>query len=70
MKKMTKFTNTDEIITKNDELSFLKENLIKLVKNHKNTCHNTDCGISLFYIRKLAEKAGIVFTNEEKRYFM
>jgi hypothetical protein len=52
------------------EEQFLKENLLKLVKEHKDNCHSSECSISLFHIRKLAEKAGITFTDDEKRSFM
>lgn len=53
-----------------NELLHLKENLINLVKHHKDNCHDCDCGVSLYYARKLAEKAGVTFTDDEKRYFL
>ena len=55
-----------EIIKEED---ILKENIIRLVKEHKDHCHTPDCGISLMYVRRLAEKAGLKFTEEEKKYF-
>ncbi|MFA6570182.1 MAG: hypothetical protein WCT77_02995 [Bacteroidota bacterium] len=48
----------------------LKDNILKLAKEHKDKCHTNGCGISLYLVRKLAEKAGITFTDEEKRIFM
>lgn len=67
---MTRFTTPEELITKGEELQHLKENVIKLVKDHKDHCHDSECGVSLYYVRKLAEKAGVIFTDDEKRYFM
>jgi len=51
------------------EEEVLKENLIKLVKEHKDHCNTPDCGISLMFVLKLAEKAGLKFTDLEKRIF-
>ena len=51
------------------ENEVLKENLIRLAKHHKIHCDGIDCDISLMYLLKVAEKAGLEFTNEEKRNF-
>ena len=51
------------------EEEILKENLIRLAEHHKLHCDGPDCGISLFYVLKVAEKAGLKFTDEEKRSF-
>ena len=59
--------STSKTIT--EEEAF-KINLINLAKHHKEHCHGEDCNISLYLLRKVGEKAGIVFTDDEKRYFM
>ena len=53
-----------------EENKYLKENLINLVKDHKKNCHSDNCGVSLHYIRKIGEKAGLKFTDDELRHFM
>ena len=47
----------------------LKDNLLNLVKDHRQHC-NANCNISLFQIYKLAQKAGIIFTEEERELFI
>jgi len=56
-----------EKITEAEDI--LKENLIKLVEHHKEHCNGPDCGISLYYVLKVAEQAGLHFTDEEKVSF-
>lgn len=51
-------------------LEILKENLRKLVEHHHNNCFDNECGVSLLFVRILAERAGIKFTNEEKSFYM
>lgn len=55
--------------TKVTEEEVLKENLIRLVQHHKEHCDGPDCNISLFYVLRVAENAGLEFTFEEKRHF-
>lgn len=52
----------------NDDV-VLKENLIKVVRDHKATCVGEECQISVSMLLLLALKAGIVFTDEERREF-
>ena len=54
----------------NDRNESMKANIIKLVKDHKDHCHDSECGISLFLVKKLVEKAGFTLTDDEKRYFL
>lgn len=52
------------------ELEAFKINTINLAKHHKEHCHTDNCGVALSQLRKMAEKLGIVFTDDEKRHFM
>lgn len=52
------------------EEQYLKENLIQLANHHRKNCFNVDCGTSLFQVLKVACRAGLEFTNEEKVLFM
>lgn len=52
------------------ELEAFKINIINLAKHHKEHCKNGECGVSLYQLRKMTEKLGIEFTDEEKRHFM
>lgn len=45
-----------------------KESLVELVKDHKARCDGK-CGISLLFIRLLAEAGGATFTDTEKAIF-
>jgi hypothetical protein len=56
-------------IRQEQEDRILKENLIGLVKHHKEHCDGPDCSISLFRVLTVAEKSGLKFTEEEKKYF-
>jgi len=47
----------------------LKENALKLAKDHKKHCDMT-CNISLFLVGELIEMAGIELTEDEKRELM
>jgi hypothetical protein len=64
-KELEERFNTEKM---NDD-DILKENLIRLAEHHKKHCDGPDCGISLFYVLRVAERAGLKFTYEEKRSF-
>lgn len=46
------------------EQELLKRNIILMAKFHKEHCQE-ECGISLYLVRQLAEKAGIKFNDDE-----
>jgi len=46
-----------------------KQNVINLVKHHKEHCHDEDCNISLMMIRMMLGEAGYEFTKEETALF-
>lgn len=46
-----------------------KMNLIALVEHHKKYCKE-DCNVSLYLLRVMAEKVGVIFTNKEKELFI
>ena len=48
----------------------LKDNAIRLVKNHKKTCRDPECNISLYLLSELIEAAGIKLTQKEKGEFI
>lgn len=48
----------------------LKENIIKLVIEHKAECLDPECGISLHLVHVLLTKAGIKLTKDEVKYFV
>lgn len=48
----------------------LKENILWLVQDHKDRCDDPGCAISLYFVRVLAEKAGIKFTEDEAALFI
>jgi len=52
-----------------EPMNKLKKELIKLVCDHKNRCDGS-CNISVLNIRLIAEKAGMVFTEDEKGLFI
>ena len=60
-----KHTNISNISNK-----VLKMNLIHVVEHHKKYCEGVDCNISLFFLRLMAEKSGIKFTQKEKSMFI
>ena len=45
-----------------------KLNLINIVKEHREKCDET-CRVSLYLLMTMAEKAGLEFTEEERRLF-
>jgi hypothetical protein len=47
-----------------------KFNVINLAKHHRRNCEGEDCVISLYLLREMAEKLGIVFTDKEKELFL
>ena len=49
----------------------LARNLLELVKHHKQTCHSSDCTVSLSLFRSLYEEwLERECTKEESEYFM
>jgi hypothetical protein len=52
------------------QLQIEKENLLNVVKHHKKHCDGPDCNISLHWLLTIAERAGIVFTAEERSNFV
>ena len=51
------------------EKQALKENIIRLIKHHRKHCEGESCNISLSQILKIAQDAGLKFTDNEKRLF-
>lgn len=51
----------------NDEI--LKKNIIKIVKEHKESCDNSECGIFSCNLYLLLNKAGIYLSREEAELF-
>ena len=47
-----------------------KENLLRTVKHHRAHCDGPACDIQLFLLRKLADMAGLEFTDEESKLFL
>jgi len=53
------------------EKQLMAMNLLELVKHHKETCHSSDCTVSLSLFRSLYEEwLGRECTKEESEYFM
>lgn len=52
------------------EQEILKDNLIKLVKDHRRTCNNVSCSISLSLVLVVGKLAGLEFTEEEADLFI
>jgi len=48
------------------EKELVKINVIRIIKEHKRTCNSILCNISLDYVAKALELAGIELTKEEK----
>lgn len=48
----------------------LKQNIIKLVEQHKEDCHDPECGVSLYLVKALLDKANIDLTTDEKALFI
>ena len=55
------------VVEKEDEL--LKGNLLNTVKYHKKHCDES-CDVSLYLLKKLGDKAGLKFSDEEKKLFL
>ena len=49
-----------------DEPAYLKANFLKEVKFHREHCDIEHCDIQLWALYKLAERAGLTFTAEER----
>lgn len=47
-----------------------KFNVIQLAKHHKKYCEGENCVISLYLLREMVEKLGIVFSDKEKELFL
>lgn len=43
----------------------IKENALKLVREHKENCHGPDCGISVSLVGELLLLAGIRLTSDD-----
>ena len=53
-----------------DYKTMLKDNAIRLAKDHKKTCQDPECDISLYLLNELVEAAGIKLTQKEKGEFI
>ena len=53
----------------NDSDKLLKDNILNLVHHHKNNCDDDFCGVSLYHVMMLIEKAEIELSEEEKNLF-
>ena len=49
------------------EKELVKINVIRIIKEHKRTCEDSCCNLSLDYVAKALELAGIELTKEERR---
>ncbi len=47
-----------------------KFNVIQLAKHHRKYCEGENCVISLYLLREMTEKLGIIFTDKEKELFL
>jgi hypothetical protein len=47
-----------------------KFNIMELAKHHRKYCEGEDCVISLYLLREMTERLGIVFTEKEKELFL
>jgi hypothetical protein len=52
--------------TMNNYEQLLKNNVLLLAAQHKKQCNDPECGIHLFLVAALLEKAGYKLTQEEK----
>ena len=52
------------------EKELIKENIIKLIRHHRNHCDGPTCDISLYLVRRLLELADIKIEGEEIRLFI
>ncbi len=46
-----------------------KINLMNITKEHREKCGGETCSVSLFMLMTMAEKAGLEFTEEERKLF-
>ena len=53
-----------------NEDDILKFNLIELAKQHKKSCNDPECGISMHMLERLLLRAGINLTKEESDIFI
>lgn len=53
-----------------EQIKLWKDNILKVVKDHKKNCPGKDCDISTFLLKPMAEAAGIRFTEKEFSEFM
>jgi len=53
-----------------EEKEYLKQQLIRLIKDHRKTCDKSDCNISLSAFLTIAKLAGLVLSEEEKKLFL
>ena len=53
-----------------DYRKMLKDNAIRFAKDHKKTCQDPECDISLYLLSELIEVAGIKLTQKEKGEFI
>ena len=49
-----------------DELAYLKANFLKEIRFHRKHCDIDHCEIQLWTLYRLAERAGLTFTAEER----
>jgi len=57
-------------MSKITELEAMKFNTLWLAAHHRKTCDGEACNISLLMLMQMAEKAGIIFTEDEKVNFI
>ena len=55
-------------ILRNNEM--LKENLIRIARDHKTRCTGSECEISLNLLWMTGLRSGLHFTDEETRIFL
>lgn len=62
----------EHIVTKIRDKEYkelLKQNAMKISENHKRTCNDPECDISVLHLGVLVRMAGIELTEEELRSF-
>lgn len=47
----------------------LVDNMLRLVRQHKETCPGPECGISLYMVKQVVRRAGLSLTDEEEEEF-
>ena len=47
-----------------------RNSLLNLVRDHKQTCNRSDCGISLYLIRRFLYRNGIKLSEQEEELFL